>query len=211
MRCPGAHRFVETHPIRPLQGHFQIQQDRFAGNLSLCPESKSSDSPVWGGDKSNPLSDKHLQRPGDCPELHAAQLQLKGCWEGCLPCLWPRPLLSATSTCSASPIHTWLTRHLSLEAGALGTDLHKRKHCPSGDRLSSKTFSNPEKQKQVDIDTAPSRPPTPQTFGCITAVLLWTGWLCPQNQTPLPPCREGCTGGSRAVAAGRWLESSVHW
>lgn len=29
-------------PIRPLQGHFQIQQDRFAGNLSLCPQSKSS-------------------------------------------------------------------------------------------------------------------------------------------------------------------------
>lgn len=86
MCFPGAHRFVETHPIRPLQSHFQIQQDRFAGNSSLCPQSKSSDTPVGRGDKSNSLSDKHLQRLGDCPELPAVQQQLEACSKGCLPC-----------------------------------------------------------------------------------------------------------------------------
>lgn len=88
MCCPGAHRFVEAHPMRPLQGRFQIQQDRFAGNLSLCSQSKSS------GRRQKQLSFRQTSaEAGDCPELPAVQQQLEAFWKR----LFAMPLAMATA------------------------------------------------------------------------------------------------------------------
>lgn len=200
LHCPRAHRFAETHPINSLQGCFQLQQDTFAGK---CPQSESSDTPAWGqvvgevtkaalfqtnicrGSGTVPAAaGKQLERLFAVPQRHQRPRHQ-----------WPRPLLARLEVL----IHTWLTKHLSLQAGALGIDLCKGKHCPAEDGLSSET-SSPETQGRETLMLPHPGPRKTQISGPTTAARLWTGRLCPQNlcnRNPSCPTEKGAQEGGR--------------
>lgn len=114
-----------------LQGCFQLQQDMFAGRR---PQSTSSDTPAWGwvvGEVTKAaLFQANICRglgtaPSSCSSA-AAGRQLERLFAEPQHQRWPRPPLARLEVL----IHAWLTKHLSWQAGALDTNLHKGKHCP---------------------------------------------------------------------------------
>ena len=154
-----------------------------------------------GGDKSIPVSDKHLQGLGDCPGL----LQLSCSREAarkavCLALASPATTATACPSRGANPL---LAHHTPLPDG------HEGKRCPGGDGLSRETSSSPERQGHCHCSIHIPENPT-----SLAPPPLWTGRLCPQelcNQNTSRTADKGVQEGGRGTAAaGCWLARRVH-